>query len=97
MRYNAYTQRIEMLDNTQQLKNLADNISGVSSVALKLNFPYIMQDLRMKNQDFQNKNQENTQEWAFEGYIKDLGKVHCIRYPKNVLLWLQRNEMVQVK
>uniref|UniRef100_A0A673K3W6 phenylalanine 4-monooxygenase n=1 Tax=Sinocyclocheilus rhinocerous TaxID=307959 RepID=A0A673K3W6_9TELE len=32
VRYNAYTQRIEMLDNTQQLKNLADNISGVSSV-----------------------------------------------------------------
>lgn len=84
-----------MLDNTQQLKNLADNISGVSSVALKLNFPYIMQDLRMKNQDFQNKNQENTQEWAFEGYIKDLGKVSGIL--KMYFLWLQRNKMVQVK
>ncbi|XP_035640386.2 phenylalanine-4-hydroxylase-like isoform X1 [Oncorhynchus keta] len=28
VRYNAYTQRIEVLDNTQQLRNLADNISG---------------------------------------------------------------------
>uniref|UniRef100_A0A9J7XSC1 Phenylalanine-4-hydroxylase n=1 Tax=Cyprinus carpio carpio TaxID=630221 RepID=A0A9J7XSC1_CYPCA len=32
VRYNAYTQRIEMLDNTQQLKNLADNISGEISI-----------------------------------------------------------------
>ncbi|XP_026066314.1 phenylalanine-4-hydroxylase-like [Carassius auratus] len=32
VRYNAYTQRIEVLDNTQQLKNLADNISGEMSV-----------------------------------------------------------------
>ncbi|CDQ65014.1 unnamed protein product [Oncorhynchus mykiss] len=28
VRYNAYTQSIEVLDNTQQLRNLADNISG---------------------------------------------------------------------
>uniref|UniRef100_A0A8L0DNG6 Phenylalanine-4-hydroxylase n=1 Tax=Oncorhynchus mykiss TaxID=8022 RepID=A0A8L0DNG6_ONCMY len=32
VRYNAYTQSIEVLDNTQQLRNLADNISGVVSV-----------------------------------------------------------------
>ncbi|XP_051547032.1 phenylalanine-4-hydroxylase-like [Myxocyprinus asiaticus] len=30
--YNAYTQSIEVLDNTQQLKNLADSISGEISV-----------------------------------------------------------------
>uniref|UniRef100_A0A674CAG9 phenylalanine 4-monooxygenase n=1 Tax=Salmo trutta TaxID=8032 RepID=A0A674CAG9_SALTR len=28
VRYNAYTQSIEVLDNTQQLRNLADNIRG---------------------------------------------------------------------
>ncbi|XP_016135387.1 phenylalanine-4-hydroxylase-like [Sinocyclocheilus grahami] len=36
VRYNAYTQRIEMLDNTQQLKNLADNINSVSSVQCEI-------------------------------------------------------------
>ncbi|ROI15468.1 Phenylalanine-4-hydroxylase [Anabarilius grahami] len=30
--YNAYTQSIEVLDNTQQLKNLADSISGEISI-----------------------------------------------------------------
>jgi len=40
--YNAYTQSIEVLDSTQQLKNLADSISGVSSVLWVL--PIIIQE-----------------------------------------------------
>ncbi|KAA0721016.1 Phenylalanine-4-hydroxylase [Triplophysa tibetana] len=32
VRYNAYTQRIEVLDNAQQLRNLADSISGEMSI-----------------------------------------------------------------
>lgn len=54
-------------------------------VELKPNLPYIMQALRRKNQDFQNKSLESsllkvkTTEWAgqnvwFEGFIKDFEK-----------------------
>lgn len=42
VRYNPYTQRIEVLDNAKQLKNLADTIN---SKELQICLPWLPQNL----------------------------------------------------